>query len=188
MQLTGRKDIMINKNHNSNDIGEIVNLELNHNVSFYTSKTLYDEFGIIFELIKKYENEKDYISILYKDRHGYTKAVLDYGDNLDENDILYYINELIEFIQWGNGNSYVIRELIDLWSQADMFIPYDQIEDSKRNRLMVIGMDIIFSITKNYFMLMKRDKQLTVRERKTIDSRGSVVTVNIASYTRESIL
>ncbi|WP_182104089.1 hypothetical protein [Niallia taxi] len=179
---------MINLKNTSIEKDDIINFELNQNLSFYTSKTLYDEFGIIFELIKKYENETDFISILFKDKHGFHKAVLDYGKNLIEKDILYYINELIEFIQWSNGESLVIKELIDLWSQIDTLIPYDEIEDAISNRLLVIGMGIIFSITEIYFMLMKRDKQLTVRERKTVDSRGRVVTVNLASYTRESIL
>ncbi|UQZ76191.1 hypothetical protein C2I17_17405 [Niallia circulans] len=179
---------MINLKNTSIKKDDIINFELNHNLSFYTSKILYDEFGIIFELIKKHENETDFFSILFKDKHGYYKAVLDYGENLIEKDILYYINELLEFIQWGKGESLVIKELIDLWSQIDTLIPYDEIDDPISNRLMVIGMDIIFSITEMYFMLMKRDKQLTVKERKTVDTRGRVVTVNLASYTRESIL
>ncbi|WP_437828603.1 hypothetical protein ACQRXC_13370 [Niallia taxi] len=113
---------------------------------------------------------------------------MDYGKGLSKKDILHYINELLEFIQWGKGESLVFKELIDLWSQLDTLIPYDQIEDTISNRLMVIGMDIIFSITEIYCMLMKKDKQLTEREKKTIDSRGRVGTVNLASYTRESTL
>lgn len=174
---------MINLKNTRIKKDDIINFELNHNLSFYTSKTLHDGFGIIFEFIKKHEDETDYISILYKDIQGYNKAVLDYGNGLSEKDILYYINELLEFIQWGKGESLVFKELIDLWSQLDTLIPYDQIEDTISNRIMVIGMDIIFSITEIYCMLMEKDKQLTVRERKTVDSRGRVVTVNLASYT-----
>lgn len=164
----------------------ILNIELNQNLSFYTSKTLYNEYCIILELLKKHENETDYISVLYRDNHGCFKAVLDYGKDLVEKDIIYYINELLEFIKWRNGEPLVIRELIGLWSQAYTFVSYDEIEDNRRkSMLLVTGIDMIFSITKIYFMLMKRDKRLFVKVRRTFDSKGRGVTVNFASKTRK---
>lgn len=137
---------------------EIISIGFPDRIKVFTTEILFKEFGIVLEFIKRFKDDKDYITLVFQENNGFLRFTLEHGEKLGSNDVMYYLNEIIEQVRWCNWQKELIQELIYLWSQTNIFLSTRQSERTVKQNIAYIGIKAIYSIIKISFEIVNLNK------------------------------